>query len=113
MAKITDCRGCQLRKRCLRNPHTRARQVTVFTGKTEDVKESFTQKMIKKIDSVKGRFFYSRRMGVVEPVFGNMSSILGLYRFTLRGKIKVNTQWLLFCMVQNLGKVHRYGQQMA
>lgn len=35
-----------------------------FNGKTEDVKESFTQKMIKKIDSVKGRFIYSQRMGI-------------------------------------------------
>lgn len=113
MAKITDCRVCHLRSRCLRNPHTRARQVTFFNGKSEDAKESFTQKMIKKIDSVKGRFLYSRRMGIVEPVFGHISSALGLNRFTLRGKVKVNIQWLLFCMVHNLGKIHRYGLHMA
>ncbi len=111
MAKITDCRGCDLRKRCLRNPHTRARQVTFFNGKTEQGGETFTHKMIKKIDSVKGRFLYSRRMGIVEPVFGNITSTLGLNRFSLRGKIKVNIQWLLFCMVHNLGKIHRYGLQ--
>lgn len=68
--------------------------------------------MIKKIDSVKGRFLYSRRMGIVEPVFGNITSTLGLNRFSLRGKIKVNIQWLLFCMVHNLGKIHRYGLQL-
>lgn len=111
MAKITDCRTCPLRSRCLRKPNTKARQVTFFTGKTETIKESFTQKMICKIDSVKGRWIYSRRMGIVEPVFANLRSTLGLDRFTLRGKIKVNTQWLLFCLVHNLGKIHRYGLQ--
>jgi len=111
MAKITDCRACPLRSRCLRKPNTKARQVTFFTGKSESVKESFTQRMIQKIDSAKGRWLYSRRMGIVEPVFSNIRSTLGLDRFTLRGKIKVNTQWLLFCLVHNLGKIQRYGLQ--
>lgn len=113
MAKITDCRSCHLRSRCLRNPTTKARQVTFFTGKTEYVKETFTQKMIQKIDSAKGRFMYSRRMGIVEPVFANIRSTLGLSRLTLRGKIKVHIQWLLFCLVHNLGKIYRYGPQRA
>ena len=30
-------------------------------------------------------------------------------RFTLRGKIKVNIQWLLYCMVHNIGKIANYG----
>ena len=32
---------------------------------------------------------------------------------TLRGKGKVNTQWLLYCAVHNLFKVHRYGLELA
>ena len=35
------------------------------------------------------------------------------YVETLRGKRKVNTQWLLYCVVHNLFKVHRYGPQLA
>ncbi len=34
--------------------------------------------------------------------------MLGLDRFTLRGKAKVNIQWLLFGLVHNLGKVQRF-----
>jgi len=114
MAKITDCRTCGLRSRCLRNPTTKARQVTFFTERiVEKKKETFTQKMVQKIDSAKGRFLYSKRMGIVEPVFANIRSTLGLSRLTLRGKIKVNTQWLLFCLVHNLGKIYRYGPQRA
>jgi hypothetical protein len=30
MAKITDCRVCELRKKCMKKDHTVARQVTVF-----------------------------------------------------------------------------------
>ena len=30
-------------------------------------------------------------------------------RFTYRGKDKVNTQWLLYCLVHNLEKIAHYG----
>jgi hypothetical protein len=33
--------------------------------------------------------------------------------YTLRGKRKVNTQWLLYCAVHDLFKVHRYGLELA
>lgn len=84
--------------------------MTFFTGKTKEAKEGFTHKMIEKIDSERGREIYSHRMGIIEPVFANIRSNLGLNRFRLRGKRKVNTQWLLFCMTHNLGKIHRYGR---
>ena len=29
--------------------------------------------------------------------------------FSLRGKIKINCQWLLFCTLHNLKKIHQYG----
>ncbi|MCK4376831.1 MAG: transposase [Actinomycetia bacterium] len=28
---------------------------------------------------------------------------------TLRGKVKVNIQWLLYCIVHNIGKIGDYG----
>jgi hypothetical protein len=31
----------------------------------------------------------------------------------LRGKIKVDAQWKIFCMVHNLLKIHRYGPGFA
>ena len=110
----TDCRVCELRERCLRHPdRTEARQVYFFQGSAEWKPETFTQKMKRKIDSVKGRLIYNRRLGTAEPVFGNICSTIGLNRFTLRGKGKVNTQWLLYCAVHNLFKVHRYGLEFA
>jgi len=65
--------------------------------------------MKQKIDSHIGKLNYSKRIGTVEPVFANIRGTLGLNRFSLRGKIKVNCQWLLYSVVHNLKKIHRYG----
>ena len=105
-----DCMPCPLRAKCLHNPErTLVRQVVFFTGRTAAAGETYTQKMKKKIDSLQGRYIYSQRLGTAEPVFANITRMLGLDRFTLRGKRKVNGQWLLYCMVHNLLKIHRYG----
>jgi hypothetical protein len=112
--RLTDCRFCELRERCLRHPdRTEARQVYFFQGSVGSKPETFSQKMRRKIDSVRGRLIYNRRLGTAEPVFAHIRHALGFSRFTLRGRGKVNTQWLLYCAVHNLFKVHRYGLQLA
>jgi transposase len=106
----TDCLACHLRRQCLRYPdRSQTRQVYFFQKRPE----SFTERMRQKIDSLTGRIIYNKRLATVEPVFANICSTLGLDRFTLRGKGKVNIQWLLYCMVHNLLKVHRYGYGCA
>ena len=61
--------------------------------------------MRERIDSDDGRGQYGRRFATVEPVFGNLRYNKRLSRFTLRGKHKVNGQWLLFSLVQNIEKL--------
>jgi hypothetical protein len=110
----TECRVCELRARCLKYPErTEARQVYFFENRSEEAPETFTQKMKRKIDSVLGSHIYSRRIGTVEPVFANIRNALGIRRFTLRGKRKVNIQWKLYCAVHNLIKIHRFGAGFA
>jgi len=112
--RIRDCRPCELRAKCLQRPDkSELRQVYFFQGRSESAPETFTEKMKHKIDSIKGRLIYNKRLGTVEPVFGNIRTTLGLDRFSLRGKQKVNIQWILYCMVHNLLKVHRYGDGFA
>jgi IS5 family transposase len=65
--------------------------------------------MIEKIDSKKGREIYPQRIAVVEPVFANVRTQKRMDRFTLRGKIKVTIQWLLYCMIHNIEKIVHYG----
>ncbi|MDD5774104.1 MAG: transposase, partial [bacterium] len=111
-AKKTACRVCELRAKCLRNPNTISRQVHIFYDH-EGAKDSLLEKMKKKIDSVAGRYIYSKRMGIIEPVFGNIKNNLGLTKFTLRGKPKINIQWKLFAIIHNIGKIYRYGMDFA
>ena len=103
------CGPCSLRNKCLRHPErTPVRQVVFFTG-ARVAKETYTAKMKRKIDTELGRHQYGRRLATVEPVFANICSAHGLKRFSHRGRSKVNAQWLLYCLVHNIGKVSRYG----
>ena len=54
--------------------------------------------MKQKIDSKLGRHIYSRRLGIVEPVFGHICEAIGIKRFSLRSKAKVDGQWKLFTL---------------
>jgi hypothetical protein len=57
----------------------------------------------------KDRKIYQQRLSIVEPVFANLRIHKRLDRFTLRGKIKVNIQWMLYCLVHNIEKIANYG----
>jgi transposase len=104
------CIPCHLRKQCLQKPDkTECRQVAYFYGKTEEKQKSFTERMKQKIDSTVGRAIYGMRLAIGEPPFANITSAIGLDRFTLRTKPKVDTQWKLFCIVHNMKKIQRYG----
>ena len=108
------CLPCALRSQCLRHPQrTEIRQVAYLVGRSEKGLNTFTERMKRKIDSVVGRVFYSKRLAISEPQFSYIRSVIGLDRFTLRGKLKVNTQWNLFCIVHNLKKIHSYGMWFA
>jgi len=108
---LDKCRDCPLLKQCMRKPiKEQERQVSIKL--TADKKSGLTNidKMKERINSDQGRHCYSRRLGTVEPVFGNINTTKRLNRFSLRGKIKVNAQWLMYCMVHNIEKIQRYGQ---
>jgi transposase len=109
-APKTACRHCALRSKCLRNPHTPARQVHIFYGKRPG---SITDEMRAKIDTPQGRKIYSQRLANVEPVFANLRAQKRLDRFTLRGRLKVNIQWMLYCLVHNIEKIANFGSSYA
>ena len=107
-----DCAPCEIRNRCLRKPDkTETRQVAFFLGRVAG-KESYTERMKRKIDSDLGRKMITRRFATVEPAFGNLRGNKRLDRFTLRGKEKVDGQWKLFSLTHNIEKLahHGYGK---
>ncbi len=106
-AEEGDCNICAYRNRCLRKGKARQRTLYIIT---EYSGRNYIEEMKSKIDTAEGREIYSRRMGIIEPIFGNMQNAKGLKRFTLRTKAKVNIQWLLFCIIHNIEKIYKYGK---
>jgi len=106
VANREDCKGCDLKGLCIRGKVVRRRILCVPMGA---VPGNLLKEMVKKVDTERGREIYHQRIGIVEPVFANIRAVKRLDRFTLRGKIKVNIQWVLYCMVHNIGKIMSYG----
>jgi hypothetical protein len=105
-----DCEKCPLRAQCLRHPQrSKRRQVAIFVGKHASAKEKASDRMKRRIDSERGREMITRRFATVEPVFGNVRANKKMDRFTLRGESKVDGQWKLYCMVQNIEKLAHNG----
>lgn len=100
-----ECCSCKIRKKCTRARDGFAKTIVIPDLSRRAKVRKFTDRMIEKFDSLKGRDIYSKRMGAVEPVFANLRANLGLDKFTLRGREKVNVQWILYCMVHNIGKI--------
>jgi IS5 family transposase len=102
MADEKDCSRCLLKRQCFYNKNTKRRALYVPIGVE---KTNFSKAMQNKVDSDQGRKIYPQRFAIVEPVFANIRTQKRLDRFTLRGKVKVNIQWMLYCMVHNIEKI--------
>jgi transposase len=105
MADVKDCSCCSLTHRCFYRKNTKRRSLDVPIGAENS---NFSKAMQHKVDSEKGRKIYPQRFAIVEPVFANIKTQKRLNRFTLRGKIKVNIQWMLYCMVHNIEKIMNF-----
>jgi transposase len=102
-AQRGTCVNCPLFDKCVskRTGKNPVRTLYIIDKKYED---NLSEKMRKKIDEPAYRELYSRRMQIIEPVYSDITYCKGMNRFTLRTQEKVNTQWLLFCIVHNIGK---------
>lgn len=105
-SRVSDCSACKLRSNCLKAKNTKQRSLNI---QIKQKTPTLSHKMIAKIDTPESGKIYEKRIGVVEPVFGNIRGCKKLDRFTLRGQLKVDVQWLLYCMVHNVEKILNYG----
>ncbi len=113
--RLTKCRACELKHRCMHNPQSanhrkgHGRQVSFIIQRGQR-QANYTDWMKHRVDSDQGKLIYSHRMSVVEPVFGNIGTNKRLNRFSLRGKKKVQGQWQLYCLIHNIEKLKNVGQ---
>ena len=102
---LKDCKTCTLQEQCMRkSPTERGRQVQFLNDESRK-RLSYNDKMKIKIDSPMGRRQYSKRLGCIEPVFGNITTNKGMNKLTLRGQVKVNAQWQRYCLIHNIEKL--------
>ncbi len=111
-ADARDCEVCMVREGCISKKGKRGKQKYLMIP-FESERRNYSKEMAAKIDTDRGRKLYPHRMRIVEPVFANIRTQKRLDRFTLRGKIKVNIQWLLYCMVHNIEKIANFGPEFA
>jgi transposase len=103
--RVDECGDCTFVDSCLRKGTCRRYLFVVDKGKPKP----YSQRMIEIVDSPAGRHTYAQRMGIVEPVFGNIKNNKKMNRFTLRGLQKVTVQWLYYCLVHNIEKIATTG----
>jgi hypothetical protein len=106
VAEEQDCQCCPPYLRCL----------TARGGKPSDLwvpigveLTNFSKRMAGKVDSELRRKVYPQRFAMAEPVLANIRTPKRLDRLTIRGKVKVNIQWLRYCMIHNREKIANYG----
>ena len=104
--------GCIYKDKCLKGGKKHPRTVALFKYRDPLHHKSNMQKMIEKFDTDEGRFKYSRRMGIVEPVFANIRNTFGFKKFLLRSCSKVDVQWKLISVVHNISKLWRYADEL-
>ena len=102
---LRDCKVCLLQQQCMRKPPIKTGRQVQFKNDESRKRLSYMDKMKVKIDSPMGRRQYSKRLGCIEPVFGNITVNKGMNKLTLRGQTKVNAQWQLYCLVHNIEKL--------
>jgi len=66
------------------------------------------QRMARKLATKKGHAIYARRKAIVEPVFGQMSTLQNGKQLLLRGLDGARGEWLLLAACHNLRKLHGF-----
>ncbi len=111
-ADAIDCEACTARQGCIYNKGKMGKRKTLMIA-VESESRNYSKEMAAKIDTELARKIYPRRAAIVEPVFANIRTQKRLDRFGLRGKIKVNIQWKLYCMIHNIEKIVNFGHGFA
>ena len=88
--------------------HSEWRQMKAPRGR---IPKDLTRKerMLRKLSTQRGRAEYGKRKTTAEPVFGQIKEALGFRQFLLRGHRKVQGEWSMICMANNILKLMRAG----
>lgn len=102
----TECGGCSHKEKCIKGT---SKQPLEDRSKNLHVSKTFLrqrQEMQERIQSKEGILLRVNRSIQVEGAFGVLKEDMGFRRFLMRGKVKVQIEFLLLCIAYNLNKFH-------
>jgi transposase len=73
---------------------------------------SLRELMERKLLTKRGRALYKKRGQIVEPIFGQIKTCRGIYKFMRRGFEACAQEWKLICATHNLLKLWRSGKMV-
>jgi len=91
-----SCGRCPVREKC-----TKRAVREIF----RDGREPLLEAMRVKLRTEEGKAIYNKRMYTVEPVFADMKWNRHRMMMSVRGKVKVNGEFCLMCLVHNVKKI--------
>lgn len=95
------CLECPFQKNCVKAASKTGKR-TMTRTEADPIRES----MRTKVQSDEGKDIYKQRKAIVEPVFGQIKECQGFRQFHLRGKEKVEGEFVLLALSYNLKKLH-------
>jgi transposase len=95
-----SCRQCEFFGQCTNNDNGRTISRHPYEKQLKQMRE--------KLDSDQGKTIYGHRKHIVEPVFGQIKSVMGFTSFLLRGLQKVKGEFSLVAIAHNLRKIWLY-----
>lgn len=94
--KGTQCLVCQVKADCTT---AKARNIN------QDIREPLRERARNLLDSPQGKHIYRKRMSMIEPIWGNIKFNKLITMFHLRGLAKVNGEWMLIALANNIQKL--------
>ena len=94
--KGTSCSNCLVKSDCT---SAKVRQIN------QDIREPLREKARRLLDSLQGKLIYRQRMTMIEPIWGNIKFNKKITMFHLRGLPKVNGEWMLIAIGNNIQKL--------
>lgn len=96
--KSKDCPECLFRSRCTNGK---------YRSINREDREYLKQQARDRLDTPQGKEIYQQRMCTIEPVWGNIKFNRKFLMFSLRGKTKVNGEFSLVCLANNILKIKK------
>jgi transposase len=95
----SECLLCPLKSQCTKG---NKRYIN------RELREHLREKVRQRLTTPEGKALYRKRMQTIEPIWGNLKENKKIRRFNLRGKEKVNAEFLLHCLSHNITKIYKH-----